>query len=50
LPAFAVLLTASSASAQSYTPVDPSTWHRDAMWWNVSPVDLSYLNHKPAGR
>lgn len=35
---------------QRYGPADPSDWHSGAMLHDKSPVDLSFLNHKPAGR
>jgi hypothetical protein len=36
--------------ADRYGPVDTSDWYRDAMRHDVSPVDLGFLNHKPAGK
>jgi hypothetical protein len=36
--------------AERYGPVETSKWHVDAMAWNASPVDLSSLNEKPAGK
>jgi hypothetical protein len=35
---------------ERYGPADVSTWYRDALLWNASPVDLSFLNDKPAGQ
>ena len=29
---------------------DPTTWPKDTVDWKSSPVDLSYLNDKPAGK
>lgn len=35
---------------ERYGPVDPQTWHHDALVWDDWPVDLSFLNQdKPAG-
>ncbi len=36
----------------SYEPATPSRWHRGALAWDVSPVDLRFLNanDRPAGR
>ena len=36
--------------AQRYGQVDTSKWHAGAMRHDASPVDLSFLNHKPAGK
>ena len=36
--------------AQRYGPADTSRWYSGAMLHDRSPVDLSFLNHKPAGR
>lgn len=36
--------------AQRYGPADASRWYSGAMLRDRSPVDLSFLNHKPAGR
>jgi hypothetical protein len=35
-----------------YGPSDTATWFRDALSWNGSPIDLSFLNaaERPAGR
>ena len=41
--------TVAQPLAERYGPVDVSTWNADALLWNRSPVDLSFLNHKPAG-
>ena len=40
------------SAAERYGPVDTPKWHPDAMAWNESPVDVSFLNNedKPAGR
>ncbi len=35
---------------QRYGPVDSSTWYPEALRHDTSPVDLSFLNHKPAGK
>ncbi len=39
-----------SAPEDRYGDEDLDGWHVDAMLWNRSPVDLSFLNHKPAGK
>ena len=31
--------------AERYGPADTSTWTPDALLWNRSPIDLSFLNH-----
>ncbi|NQT17847.1 MAG: glycosyl hydrolase family 5, partial [Planctomycetes bacterium] len=36
--------------AERYGPADPAGWFSGAMLHDKSPVDLSFLNHKPAGR
>jgi len=36
--------------AERYGPADTSRWFRGAMLHDRSPVDLSFLNHKPAGK
>jgi hypothetical protein len=36
--------------AQRYGPADTSHWYSGAMLHDRSPVDLSFLNHKPAGQ
>ncbi|MBI5723456.1 MAG: cellulase family glycosylhydrolase [Planctomycetes bacterium] len=36
--------------AERYGKPDTSTWFKDAMLWNKSPVDVSFLNDKPAGK
>lgn len=36
--------------AERYGTADLSRWHRGALEWTASPVDLSHLNHKPAGQ
>lgn len=36
--------------AERYGPVDLKAWHKDALRPHQSPVDLSFLNHKPAGK
>ncbi len=35
--------------AERYAPLDRRTWRPDTMVWNAWPVDLSWLNDKPAG-
>jgi hypothetical protein len=35
---------------ERYGPADTSKWYAGAMQHDKSPVDLSYLNHKPAGK
>ncbi|MBN2310502.1 MAG: hypothetical protein JXR94_16125, partial [Candidatus Hydrogenedentes bacterium] len=36
------------SSAERYGAASTVAWHRDALRWDASPVDLSFLNHKPA--
>ncbi|UCE47608.1 MAG: cellulase family glycosylhydrolase, partial [Phycisphaerales bacterium] len=36
--------------AERYGPADTSKWYSGALLHDKSPVDLSFLNHKPAGR
>jgi len=36
--------------AERYGTVDPSKWYSGALLHDKSPVDLSFLNHKPAGK
>ncbi|MBV9865333.1 MAG: hypothetical protein JO316_08290 [Abitibacteriaceae bacterium] len=38
------------SAAERYGQPDTSKWYRDAFAWNTSPVDLSFLNDKPAGK
>ena len=33
-----------------YGPVDAANWYKGALRPDLSPVDLSFLNHKPAGK
>lgn len=47
LPAGAQL---QKSPTERYGPTDTARWTADAMRWDVSPVDLSFLNHKPAGK
>ncbi|MFW6189085.1 MAG: cellulase family glycosylhydrolase [Planctomycetota bacterium] len=35
---------------EKYGPADTENWLKGALQWNSSPVDLSFLNHKPAGK
>ncbi|NQU24070.1 MAG: cellulase family glycosylhydrolase [Candidatus Nealsonbacteria bacterium] len=35
--------------AQRYGPADTSGWYAGAMRHDCSPIDMSFLNHKPAG-
>lgn len=35
---------------ERYGPTDTSTWYRDALQWNTSPVDLRFLNDSSAGQ
>ena len=35
---------------EQYPQDDPNDWPKELLLWNRSPVDLSYLNHKPAGK
>ncbi|GJM18073.1 MAG: hypothetical protein DHS20C14_02860 [Phycisphaeraceae bacterium] len=41
--------TAQAPIAERYAPPDARTWHADTMVWNAWPIDMSYLNDKPAG-
>ncbi|HJN14432.1 MAG TPA: glycosyl hydrolase family 5, partial [Armatimonadota bacterium] len=41
--------TLARSLAERYGPVDVDAWTPDGMLWNQSPVDLSFLNEKPAG-
>lgn len=34
----------------SFEQLDRKTWGKNLFAWNASPVDLSFLNHKPAGK
>ena len=36
--------------AQRYDEADVANWYDGALRYDVSPVDLSFLNHKPAGK
>ena len=36
--------------AERYGPADTSSWHQGAMLHDKSPVDLGFLNHRPAGK
>jgi len=36
--------------AERYGPAETASWFRDAMAHDRSPVDLSFLNHRPAGK
>ena len=36
--------------AERYGSADTAAWYADALPWNASPVDLSFLNEKPAGK
>jgi hypothetical protein len=36
--------------AERYAPEDLDRWHAGTLEWNDWPVDLSFLNHKPAGK
>lgn len=36
--------------AERYGPADTTNWYRGALVHDRSPVDLSFLNHKPAGK
>ncbi len=46
---FALFLLQSLACSQRYDPIDPETWSDDVLDYTASPVDLSFLNHTPAG-
>ncbi len=35
---------------QRYGTVDADDWHRHVLAWDTAPIDLSFLNHKPAGK
>ncbi|MBI5722759.1 MAG: cellulase family glycosylhydrolase [Planctomycetes bacterium] len=43
-------LTCQLFSAEDYGPADASPWLDNALVWDKSPVDLSFLNEKPAGK
>jgi hypothetical protein len=47
LPAGGTLL---KTLAERYGQVETSKWHSGALLHDKSPVDLSFLNHKPAGK
>ncbi len=47
LPAGGTLL---KTLAERYGPADTSKWYSGALLYDKSPVDLSFLNHKPAGK
>jgi len=47
LPAGGTLL---KTLAERYGPADTSKWYSGALLHDKSPVDLSFLNHKPAGK
>ncbi len=47
LPAGGILL---KTLAERYGPVETSRWYSGALLHDKSPVDLSFLNHKPAGK
>lgn len=36
--------------AERYGPIETSKWYSGALLYDKSPVDLSFLNHKPAGK
>ena len=42
--------TIGQTPSRRYGPADPKNWYAGAMRHDRSPVDLSHLNHKPAGR
>ncbi|MBN2270357.1 MAG: cellulase family glycosylhydrolase, partial [Sedimentisphaerales bacterium] len=42
--------TVAKTLAERYGPVETSQWYSDALAHDASPVDLSFLNHRPAGR
>jgi hypothetical protein len=46
LPEGCVLVPSAS---ERYGPADTGTWHQGALLAGASPVDLSFLNHTPAG-
>ena len=37
-------------TAQRYGPADTANWYAGAMSHDGSPIDLGFLNHKPAGK
>ncbi|UCG47749.1 MAG: cellulase family glycosylhydrolase [Phycisphaerales bacterium] len=42
--------TVARTLAERYGPADTSKWYSAALTHDKSPVDLSFLNHKPAGK
>ncbi len=36
--------------AEEYGPDEAGPWIEDALVWDASPIDLSFLNHTPAGK
>ncbi len=49
LPAVILLGAAAAAGAERYGPESVGAWVQDAMTWDGYPVDVSFLNDKPAG-
>ena len=43
-------LPLSSLAKSKFEPLDQNTWKKALFSWDSSPVDLSFLNHKPAGK
>jgi len=35
---------------EKFGPADTDSWVEGALHWDMSPVDLSWLNHRPAGK
>ncbi|GAG42979.1 unnamed protein product, partial [marine sediment metagenome] len=42
--------TMARSAAERYGPADVDNWLPNALSWATTPVDVSFLNHKPAGR
>ncbi|MHC4741506.1 MAG: cellulase family glycosylhydrolase, partial [Planctomycetota bacterium] len=42
--------TIAKTLSERYGPAETSKWHSGALLHDKSPVDLSFLNHRPAGR
>ena len=40
----------SKTTAERYGPADTANWYAGAMSHDASPIDLGFLNHKPAGK
>ena len=47
---FIVISLLTLKAKPSFEHLDRNTWKKDLFAWDASPVDLSFLNHKPAGK